>query len=77
MSPTTGPVPRAHHFAPQCWLSGFTETGQKAGRLWVTDLKMRKQWPSSPLNAGHRRGPPTDFPIHNSIRLQPRRRFQK
>lgn len=50
-----GPLPRAHHFVPQCWLSGFTKTGQKNGRLWVTDLKRRKQWPSSPANAGHRR----------------------
>jgi hypothetical protein len=47
--------PRAHHFNPQCWLAGFTETGQKDGRLWVTDLKRRKQWASSPPNAGHRR----------------------
>ncbi|MGA8271396.1 MAG: DUF4238 domain-containing protein [Candidatus Sulfotelmatobacter sp.] len=48
-------VPRAHHFVPQCWLAGFTETGQKDGRLWVTDLRRRKQWLSSPTNAGHRR----------------------
>ena len=47
--------PRAHHFAPQCWLAGFTDTGKKDGRLWVTDLKRRKQWPSTPVNSGHRR----------------------
>jgi hypothetical protein len=47
--------PRAHHFAPQCWLSGFTDTGEKDGRLWVTDLKRRKHWLSNPQNAGHRR----------------------
>jgi uncharacterized protein DUF4238 len=48
-------VPRKHHFAPQVWLAGFTDTGQNDGRLWVTDLKKRKQWPSNPINAGHRR----------------------
>ena len=52
---TTECEPRAHHFVPQCWLAGFTDTGQKDGRLWVTDLKRRKQWSSNPLNAGHRR----------------------
>lgn len=47
--------PRAHHFVPQCWLAGFTDTGKKDGRLSVTDLKRRKQWLSSPPNVGHRR----------------------
>jgi hypothetical protein len=47
--------PRAHHFVPRCWLAGFTDSGEKDGRLWVTDLKRRKQWPTKPLNAGHRR----------------------
>jgi hypothetical protein len=47
--------PRAHHFAPQCWLAGFTDSGDKTGRLWVTDIERRKQWPSSPPNAGHER----------------------
>jgi hypothetical protein len=55
MTPTTESVPRAHHFTPQCWLAGFTDTGEKSGRLWVTDLKRRKQWLSNPANAGHRR----------------------
>jgi Protein of unknown function (DUF4238) len=50
-----GKEPRANHFVPQCWLAGFTDTSQKDGRLWVTDLKRQKQWPSSPINAGHRR----------------------
>lgn len=47
--------PRAHHFVPQCWLAGFTDSGDKKGRLYVTDLKRGKQWPSSPPNAGHQR----------------------
>ncbi len=49
------PEPRAHHFVPQCWLAGFTDTGEKDGRLWVTDLKRQKQWPSTPPKVGHRR----------------------
>jgi hypothetical protein len=67
MGPTRGSVPRAHHFVPQCWLAGFTETGQKTSRLWVTDLKKRKQWPSSPRNAGHRR----DFYRISAAQLDP------
>ena len=55
MSQDIGAVPRAHHFVPQCWLAGFTYTGDKSGRLWVTDLRRRKQWQSNPANAGHRR----------------------
>ncbi len=47
--------PRAHHYVPQCWLAGFTESGQKDGRLWVTDFKRSKQWPTTPPNAGRRR----------------------
>lgn len=56
MKPATAVAePRAHHFAPQFWLAGFTDTGEKDGRLWVTDLKRRKQWVTTPQNAGHRR----------------------
>jgi hypothetical protein len=47
--------PRAHHFAPQCWLAGFTSTGPKTGGLWVTDLNEQRQWQTTPPNAGHRR----------------------
>jgi len=53
--PPNNPEPRAHHFTPQCWLAGFTDTGRKDGRLVVTDLKRQKQWPTTPPNAGHRR----------------------
>lgn len=44
--------PRGHHFVPRCWLVGFTENGEKDGRLWVTDLSRRKQWPSTPEKTG-------------------------
>lgn len=53
--PAKHPEARKQHFNPKCWLAGFTDTGQQDGRLWVTDLKRRKQWPTSPPNAGHRR----------------------
>jgi Protein of unknown function (DUF4238) len=47
------PEPRRHHYVPRCWLIGFTENGEKDGRLWVTDVSRQKQWPSTPDNAGH------------------------
>jgi hypothetical protein len=47
------PEPRRHHFVPQCWLAGFTDSGEKDGELWVTDLARKRQWKSSPGNAGH------------------------
>jgi hypothetical protein len=46
---------RAHHFVPQCWLTGFTDSGEQDSRLYVTDLARKKQWPSNPQNTGHRR----------------------
>jgi hypothetical protein len=52
VAPAKHAEPRANHFVPQCWLAGFTETGQKDGRLWVTDLKRRKQWQTSPPKPG-------------------------
>ena|SRR6266851_436243 len=47
------PEPRRHHYVPRCWLAGFTASGEKGGRLWVTDLSRQRQWPSTPDNAGH------------------------
>lgn len=47
------PEPRAHHYVPQCWLAGFTETGEKNGRLWVTDLLRGRQWRTTPEKAGY------------------------
>jgi hypothetical protein len=46
---------RAHHYVPQCWLAGFTDTGESDGMLYVTDLKRRSQWRCKPSEAGHRR----------------------
>ena len=47
------PEPRRHHYVPRCWLAGFTDNGEKDGRLWVTDVYRQKQWPSTPNSAGH------------------------
>jgi hypothetical protein len=55
MATSKASEPRAHHFVPQCWLAGFTDTGQKDGQIWVTDLARKKQWRTSPANAGHHR----------------------
>src|ERR1039457_1662379 len=46
------PEPRRHHYVPQCWLAGFTDTGEKDGQLWVTGLVRRKQWQASPRKTG-------------------------
>jgi hypothetical protein len=55
MASSMGPEARAHYFTPQCWLAGFRKSGEKDGRLWVTDLRRRKQWVSNPQKSGHRR----------------------
>ena len=47
-----GAEPRKHHYVPQCWLAGFTETGENDGRLWVTDFSRQRQWPTTPANTG-------------------------
>jgi len=51
-APGKQPEPRRHHYVPRCWLAGFTDTGEKEGRLFVTDLTRRNQWGASPGTAG-------------------------
>jgi hypothetical protein len=46
---------RKHHFLPQFYLAGFTESGRKDGTLWVLDKKELRQWKSSPRKTAHRR----------------------
>lgn len=46
---------KRHHYVPRCWLLGFTEDGKPDGRLYVTDLKRRNQFRSSPPNVGYRK----------------------
>jgi hypothetical protein len=53
MAGEKGSEPRAHHIVPRFWLAGFTETGEKDGRLWVTDLSRGKQWQSTPAKTGY------------------------
>ena len=47
--------PRKHHYVPQFYLAGFTQSGTKDGDLYVLDMKRRKQWKSSPANVAHER----------------------
>jgi hypothetical protein len=44
--------PRGHHFVPACWLAGFTESGERDDRIWVTDFSRREQWKSKPGKTG-------------------------
>lgn len=43
-------TPRKHHFVPRFYLGGFTPSGSKDDKLFVFDIKTRKQWQSSPAN---------------------------
>lgn len=43
-------VARRHHFLPQGYLAGFTDTGRKDGVLYVLDVKTRRAFRTSPLN---------------------------
>lgn len=51
-TPQKQPEPRRHHYVPKCWLAGFSDTGDKQGRLFVTDFKRRNQWGAVPGTAG-------------------------
>lgn len=42
-------VARRHHFLPQGYLAGFTDTGRKDGSLHVLDLKARRSFRTTPL----------------------------
>ncbi len=43
-------VARRHHFLPQGYLAGFTDSGRKDGMLHVLDLKESRSFRTSPLN---------------------------
>lgn len=43
-------VARRHHFLPQGYLAGFTDTGRKDGTLHVLDLKAQRTFRTTPLN---------------------------
>jgi len=46
---------RAHHYVPQAYLAGFTDTGAKDGRLYAHDYKQLKTWASTPAGVGFER----------------------
>lgn len=50
-----GSEPRRHHIIPESFLARFTDTGEKEGRLFVTDRKQARRWPSKPKGAAHQR----------------------
>jgi len=41
---------KKHHFVPQLYLSGFTESGQKDGSLYAHDLDELRTWKAKPKN---------------------------
>jgi hypothetical protein len=47
--------PRKHHYVPQFYLAGFTETGARDGRLYVLDRRTLRRWQSTPKNSAHQR----------------------
>lgn len=47
--------PRRHHYVPQFYLAGFTNTGKKDGRLHVLDQRQRRQWMDSVGDTAHKR----------------------
>ena len=42
------PIARNHHFVPQCYLAGFTDTGTKLGRFWVCDFLVQRSFRQRP-----------------------------
>src|SRR3954468_14666855 len=43
-------IARNHHYVPQAYLGGFTDTGTRKGRLFVFDLATRKSFRTRPRN---------------------------
>lgn len=44
------PLARNHHFVPQCYLAGFTDTGTVKGRLCVFDFEASRFFRQRPRN---------------------------
>ena len=47
--------PRKHHYVPQFYLAGFTDTGTVDGNLHVVDTTRLTKWVSKPIDAAHKR----------------------
>jgi len=48
-------IARAHHYVPQAYLAGFTDSGRKDGRLYAHDYRQLKSWASTPAGVGFER----------------------
>jgi Protein of unknown function (DUF4238) len=48
--PAVPPIARNHHYVPQCYLAGFTDTGTKLGRVWVFDFPLKRSYRQRPRN---------------------------
>lgn len=48
-------IARNHHFVPQGYLGGFTDTGTRDGRLFVSDLVSNSVFRTKPRNVGAKR----------------------
>lgn len=58
---------RHHHHVSVFYLAGFTDTGNRDGKLWTHDLDRQKQYRTSPAKVAHRR----DFNILENKALGP------
>lgn len=47
--------PRRHHFVPQFYLAGFTETDSNEGDLYVLDQRQLKTWKNTPKQTAFQR----------------------
>src|SRR5690242_17148253 len=49
--------PRAHHFVPEFYLGGFSDTGDRDGRLVAIGLGQQsgREWSGTPKELGHQR----------------------
>lgn len=51
----TRSIARRHHYLPQSYLAGFTNTGLKDGQFNVLDVQSGRTFPTSPINVGAER----------------------
>ena len=41
---------KRHHFIPQFYLAGFTDSGKKDGSIWVTNIRNHRSWRTTPVD---------------------------
>src|SRR5947209_1504079 len=49
-------IARRHHFVPKFVLAGFTASGKRSGKLWVSDLETGRQAQWTPKAVGYQEG---------------------